>query len=308
MIKVVNDMKYKILIIISVLLFMGVSLLPMNSIKAISNKAGNELNKLSIDVIIESDGSATIIEKRNMLLYEGTENKIAIDTKGNIEISDFKVYEKGKEYKFVDKWDETLSLKQKSFLNGIIKEENVSYLVWGISEYGKNTYTLVYKVDNFIKQLKDSQIMLWEFVRKDSEYKPDKIYLTIKVQDPFKNKKGKVWLYGVEGKVEVRNNIILTDVTKPLSSDENFILLTKFGEDKFESTDIINRTFEEVKHEVAKENKLTNDTIGIGEKVFDYVKIPLLLFITAVILVSIINSLCRKQEDNRKISNTTRSG
>src|SRR5699024_6403924 len=120
------------------------------------------------------DGSATIIEKRNMLLYEGTENKIAIDTKGNIEISDFKVYEKGKEYKFVDKWDETLSLKQKSFLNGIIKEENVSYLVWGISEYGKNTYTLVYKVDNFIKQLKDSQIMLWEFVRKDSEYKPDK--------------------------------------------------------------------------------------------------------------------------------------
>src|SRR5699024_2333715 len=73
----------------------------------------HRLDELNINVHINEDGSAKIIEKRKAHLVEGTENFIIIENLGESEIKNFVVKENGIIYEYDDDWNVMLLREKK---------------------------------------------------------------------------------------------------------------------------------------------------------------------------------------------------
>jgi len=205
------------------------------------------INGLDIEVYINQDGSAIIKEKRKAVLSTGTENYIVIDNLGKSKITRFEVYENGGKYNFIDKWDINWSRESKKNKNGIIKTANGYELSWGIGEYGEHEYNLEYTVTNFVKQLEDSQIIFWKFVNEDTNIPPESVRVSIFSDNEFSQENENIWAFGFSGDIVFDNGKILANSNNPLSSNEYVTILVKLPKDMFQTEDIINKDFEEIK-------------------------------------------------------------
>ena len=126
-----------------------------------------------------------IAERREAQLTEGTENFDVIENLGKLTITDFFVQEYNLRYEYVADWDSDASQEQKTFKNSIIETKNGYELVWGIGEYGKHEYIIVYTVTDFIKQLKDKQILFWRFVNDKTNIPPENVWIQIETFRPI---------------------------------------------------------------------------------------------------------------------------
>src|SRR5699024_10258385 len=128
----------------------------------------NTLEDIEILVYINDDGSARITENRNDYLTEGTENFIVIGNLGDAELIDFEVWEDGKLYEYVEKWNIDDSREEKANKNGIIEESDRYELSWGIGEYGRHDSEIQYTITNFVKQFQDRQGISWRFINEQT--------------------------------------------------------------------------------------------------------------------------------------------
>lgn len=208
----------------------------------------HKLESLDIDVYINQDGSAIIKEKRKAVLSSGTENFIVIENLGKSKITNFTVYENGDKYKFIDNWDINWSRESKKNKNGIIKTSNGYELSWGIGEYGSHEYNLEYTVTNFVKQLEDSQMIFWKFVNEGTNIPPENVKISIFSDNEFNEENEKIWGFGFSGNVEFDNGKIVANNNNPLSSNDYITILIQLPQGIFQTEDIINKSFEEIKN------------------------------------------------------------
>src|SRR5699024_795424 len=143
----------------------------------------NTIESIEVYVSIHEDGSADITEHRIEHIYDGTERYIVKEELGRSEINNFTVTEGNQTYEFIDDRDIDASREEKVFKNGIIATKNGYELAWGIGEYGRHEYTLEYTVTNFIKQLKDSQMLYWNFISEQTP--PERIFVEIETIKPL---------------------------------------------------------------------------------------------------------------------------
>lgn len=208
----------------------------------------HRLESLDIDVLIHSDGSATITERRLANLIEGTENYIVIENMGDSEIHSFTVMEDGVSYDYVEDWNINASREEKTFKNGIIETSAGYELAWGIGEYGYHDYTLKYTVTNFIKQLNDSQILFWRFVNDYTNIPPESLTITIRSDDySFSQDRENIWAFGYPGEIGFRDGAIFSQSTDSLFDSDYATILTRFDDGMFETGDYLNQSFEEVR-------------------------------------------------------------
>lgn len=261
-----------------------------------ANASTHELKALDIHVFIEKNGSATITEKREATLSEGTENYIVIGNLGESTITDFNVYEDGRKYDYVDDWDADWTSDQKTFKNGIIKKNEQYELVWGIGEYGRHEYELSYTVTDFIKQLEDSQMLFWQFVNSDTNIPPQNVSITIETDKQLTDESESIWAFGFEGDIYFEEGKIIAESHSSLNEEDYVTILTRFLNSNFGTNDVIDQAFDEVKEQAFQGSDYTNDR-SFGTT-FMIVLILLLLFgvfITALIyLVRKLNNKKRK--------------
>lgn len=218
----------------------------------------HELEELHIHTYIHADGSATITETRNATLSKGSENFLVIENIGESKITDFYVYEYGLPYEFVDDWDSSASQKDKLLKNGIIETSKGYELVWGIGVYGEHEYVLEYKVTDFIKQLNDAQMIYWYFVSDNTNIPPVDVTIEIESDQPFSYGDEKIWGFGFDGETEFKNGKILARNKKPFSKSDYAVMLVKFDEHLFATSDVLDKSFADIKEEATKEKKDTN--------------------------------------------------
>lgn len=220
----------------------------------------HKLETLEIDVFINQDGSATIRERRVANLIEGTENYIVIGNLGESEITDFKVFENGQEYQFKDNWNVDDSREEKTFKNGIINTTGGYELAWGIGEYGKHEYILEYTVTNFIKELRDNQVLFWRFVNDKTNTPPENVSLVIESEVPFNEEDQKVWAFGYEGTVNFNEGKVIANSEKAFNRSNYMTILLKFEKGLFPTADYIDKDFEQIKDEAFKGSDYNRDT------------------------------------------------
>ena len=211
--------------------------------------SANTLNKISMDIYVDDSGDAHITEVWNAKLSEGTEGYHPYYNMGNSTISDFSVKDDTNQvYTYVDSWNIKSSFDSKKYKNGIYKNGNEVDLCWGISSYGNRTYTLTYTIKNFIYNTSDGyQILFWQLIPYDMNPKPKQVYIKIHSDEAY-SKDLDVWGYGnYGGTAYVYDGYIeMQPPEKGLKDSEYMTILVKFPANYFNTTNKINKSWDEV--------------------------------------------------------------
>lgn len=203
----------------------------------------NTIYDIDMSIYVDQNGDANVTEKWTVNLSQGTEGYKPYYNLGGAKISDFKVYDNGREYTFLSDWEVNADFAEKAYKNGINYLDDGLELCWGISKYGYHEYTLSYKINGFVAQTDDSQIIYWTLIPYDLSTKPQNVHIKIYSDEKYADDLP-VWGYGnYGGTAYVYDGYIEMNSEGTLQSDEYMTILVKFDPDTFSTNNIIENNF-----------------------------------------------------------------
>ena len=204
----------------------------------------NSINKISMDIYVNSNGDATISEIWDCNATKGTEIYHPYYNLGNSTIKNLSVSENNTTYQTLSSWSTSSSLENKAYKCGINKVSNGVELCWGISEYGSHTYTVKYNITDFVANLTDSQMIYWTLIPKDFSNPIGSVY--IKIHSNFNIEDSvDVWGYGnYGGTAYVYDGYIEMQSDGRLNTNEYMTILVKFPQGTFNSSNSLKHDFE----------------------------------------------------------------
>lgn len=205
----------------------------------------NSINKIEMDVYIDSYGNAKIIEVWNTKLNQGTEGYRPYTDLDNSSISNFSVTDdSGITYESLSSWDVNASFDNKAYKSGLNYISDGVELCWGISNYGNRTYTLKYDINNFVTQYKDTQGIYFNFLNLDQTVESAKIIIHSDI--PFSLDNARIWAFGYNGTINFENGNIVLDSEGFLSSTKYMVSLIRFQTNFFDTSNYSNESFDDV--------------------------------------------------------------
>lgn len=206
----------------------------------------NEISNIDMNIYVDNNGTAHVTEEWTTNLIQGTEGYKPYYNLGESKISNFKVSMNGKEYTYNPDYNINDSFNEKKYKNGFHYIDNGVELCFGITNYGKNTYTLSYDISNFVVNTSDGyQMIYWTLFPYDYNPSPERVY--IKIYSDFKYADTlDVWGYGKYGApTYVYDGYIEMDSESTVYSSEYMTILVKFPENTFTLNTTVDKTFEE---------------------------------------------------------------
>ncbi len=203
----------------------------------------NTIKKVSMDIAIDDNGTATVTEIWNCTTNEGTEVYHPYYNLGNSEITMLSVTDGNTQYTKLNTWNTSGTLSSKANKFGINKISDGVELCWGISSYGTHTYTVKYQITNFVSELTDSQMIYWTLIPYDFSTKIGNVY--IKIHTNFKiSDTTDVWGYGnYGGTAYVYDGYIEMQSDGTLETNEYMTILVKFPLGTFKTNNKLNYDF-----------------------------------------------------------------
>ncbi len=203
----------------------------------------NSIDKIDIDIYLDSNGTAHITEVWSANLTEGTEGYKPYYNIGNAKITNFKVSEDGKVYTYQNSWNTNASFNSKAYKNGINYISDGLELCFGISSYGYHNYKLTYDIEGFVASLTDSDMIYWNLVPYELSSKPQDVHIKIYSDNYFSDTLD-VWGYGKYGATTyVYDGYIEMNSDGILNSNEYMTVLVKFDKGTFNTYNKINHDF-----------------------------------------------------------------
>ena len=213
-----------------------------------NNSFADTFYKNTINVRINKDGSADIESIMDFEPSKGTEYFVPVNNLGKSEIVNFKVSEikDGKEvpYESLESWNTRKTREEKAKKSGVVKTDKGYELCFGFGEYQRKTFILRYRVTNFIKLLKDSDMIYWQFVNKGLSAAPGEVKLTItKGEGSFDNTNSKIWAFGNKGTIEFSDGKIVFNSLTGLTSSNYVTVLVQLNKGDIISGETIDKDF-----------------------------------------------------------------
>lgn len=239
----------------------GLGLL-LNVALAETVSAENQLTDIDIRVDLQEDGSGTVTEHREMSMDDGTELFIVLEAMQDSELLDFSVAG----YEEVTDWDSDDSREEKAGKYGVIDTGDGLELVWGIGEYGDNTYEVTYSLSNLVRELEDGQALLWNFDT-FSDIPAENLTMEIAGPAPFTEEDVRFWGFGFDGDIQLVNGNIIWEAAEEVDDSNDVIVLAQFQSGFFQTQASVNMTLDE-QREMAMDGstynkEATSDTIPI---------------------------------------------
>ncbi|WP_040985250.1 DUF2207 domain-containing protein [Oceanobacillus jeddahense] len=214
----------------------------MNMVLTLTAFAENQMSDLHIEVELQEDGSGVVTEHRQMNMDEGTELFINMVNLGGSEILDFSVDGFTEE----PDWDADDSREEKAGKYGTVSTSDGAELVWGIGEYGENTYTVTYTLSDLVRNLEDGQAMLWNFDT-FSDIPAQNLTVEISGFQPFTQENVNFWGFGFDGDIQLEGDRIVWESNG--EADGDVIVLTQFPADFFQAERTVDMTLSEQQEE-----------------------------------------------------------
>lgn len=237
----------------------------------------NEIYSIDIKAKLDKEGTMHVEEIWKVNAIEGTELYKEELNLNQMKIVNFKVKDNVKNYTMDEIWEVEGSFNDKKYKYGINYTTNGIELCWGISRYGKNTYTISYDIKNVIFNVNDAQVLEKRLVNSLNSG-VDKF--SIEITGPYKYPDSlDVWCYGSKSYCYVDDGKIRAASTEDssLSREEYSAVLVKFPLNTFE-----------IDYDIRHEGMNTFDDVlkdaENGSFEYDY-SVPLWDRITAVISV-----------------------
>ncbi|WP_179647220.1 DUF2207 domain-containing protein [Salinicoccus kekensis] len=225
------------------------------------NVQANEITSMQMDVVINEDGSVTVTETRQADMSEGTENYIVFNDSDmdEVEITDFSVEGFTEE----PDWNTDADLEDKAGRYGVLDTDEGTELVWGIGEYGEQTYVVNYTLENVVRNLEDGQSLYWNFDT-FTEIPTENFVMEVTSDVPLDDEEIRFWGFGFEGDIVSVGDAIRWTAGDTLTSDNDVVLLMHFPEGTY-NTDVTDDGTLEDEAAAAQDGSIYDDgSLGAG--------------------------------------------
>ncbi len=215
----------------------------------------DSFDSLDMDVNIDKNGIGSVEEvwQINEDEKDYTERYKLIENLRGIKIEDFSLSSSSleKDFSEMNPWDSDLSFEEKAYKYGRTDREDETELIWGISQYGNNTYKLSYKINPVIIGLEDSDMLFFQFIGENFDPKPKRVNINIKGFEPF-DENVKMWGFGLVGDIHnTSGNIVL----KSSGEVDYTTIMLKFPKGYFNTSYKEDKTFEDYANMAVKGSK-----------------------------------------------------
>lgn len=205
----------------------------------------NSISKIEMDIHVDNDGNATVTETWDATYYDKTEYYHPYFNLGNSTIEIISASMDDKPFTIDYNWNIHNSFSEKAYKTGIYKDGNEVDVCFGITEYGLHHYVVKYRINKFVANLEDADMIYWTLMPYDFSVEPQSVY--IKIYSDFRYEDTlDVWGYGKKGApCYVYDGYIemTTDGTK-LKTNEYLTILVKFPKDTFNKTNELGQDFD----------------------------------------------------------------
>ncbi len=242
--------------------------------------------EIQVDVALRSDGSAYITQIWDADIDEGTEIYLPIRSSGYLTITDFSVADEGRKYEYTKEWDIDASFAEKAYRCGLVETDEGYELCWGISEYGKQRYTIGYVVHDIVGAYSDSDGFNFRFINDKLNFTPTDVMLGIYLEDgtPLTDDNCSIWAFGYEGQIRFRDGMILAWTERPIRKSNHLTIMVELDKGVVSPLRAENTSFETVKEQAFKGSDYASDQ-GIMSVIFGIIAIVSLLAICGVVSV-----------------------
>ena len=190
-----------------------------------------DVNSIDVTARVSADGSAHITQVWDAVVSSGTEFYEPIGNLGPMKIGNLQVSENSQAYISEGTgWDVNRSLAQKAGRCGIVKKSDGVELCWGQGSYGPHVWNVQFDAYGLVQSLEDYDGFNFMFVNPG-------IAPISRVNVTIENATGgpewtadnvKVWAFGFDGYVEVRDGKIFCHNSSALSKSNKVIILARF--------------------------------------------------------------------------------
>lgn len=216
---------------------------------------GFDVFDMNINVTVDKNGTATIQERWDVDINEGTEIYKVFNNMNESKIKNLKVKDdQGNNYKNIGEWDIDASRKDKINKCGLITKDDGYELCFGIGEYGKRSYTFTYEVTNFIKQYKHDQGIYFAFFS-DLSVEPRHVRITLSSPNELSEENSQIWGFGYEGNVVFDNGKVVMEATSPVRKHGKMILLMRIDNGTFMNAYKHDEDFKDIYNQAVKESE-----------------------------------------------------
>ncbi len=208
-----------------------------------------EINDIDINVSLQDDGSARIVEVWNVIVASGTEWYLVRDNLGDIRISDLSVSdETGRQFYYEGEWDVNRSIGEKEGRCGIVSKSNGCEICWGVGTYGYHLFTVTYTMSNTVKALTDYDVFHMQLVSPGLSARPKHCRVTIRKDGtPFTDDNCSIWGFGFNGQINLAGGAIVAESDEQFIRESSVIVLARFSKGIFSPTSVRDTDFESVK-------------------------------------------------------------
>ena len=260
--------------------------------------SANSINRISMDIFVDSNGNANVTETWNCYSNQSTEVYHPYYNLGNSEITNLSVSMDSTQFETLSSWDTSASFDEKAYKAGINRVSNGVELCWGISEYGTNIYTVNYTITNFVSNLTDSQMIYWTLIPYDFSDSIGQVFINIS-SDLFFPSSIDVWGYGNEGGTAYVDNGTITMTSEgTLNRNEYMTILVKLPSGTFNTKNNLNQNFEYY-YNLAEEGVNRNETV---ENTVITI-LPFIIFIIIMVFAIVTSKLGSSQEQRLNFEN-----
>ena len=209
------------------------------------NVKANTVNKIDMDVYIDSNGNARVIEIWHANLTSGTEGYRSFSKLNGSEINNISVSdETGRIYEMLDTWNSDDGFNNKAYKTSLVNKGNESELCFGISSYGSKVYTIKYDVSNIVRKYSDAEGIYYSFLQMDMSVNEAKV--TIRSDIPFSLDNARIWGLGYEGNSSFNNGNIILSTKNGLNKNNRMVALVRFNGDIFDTHLTISKSFDDI--------------------------------------------------------------
>ena len=260
--------------------------------------SANSINRISMDIFVDSNGNANVTETWNCYSNQSTEIYHPYYNLGNSEITNLSVSMDSTQFETLSSWDTSASFDEKAYKAGINRVSNGVELCWGISEYGTNIYTVNYTIINFVSNLTDSQMIYWTLIPYDFSDRIGQVFINIS-SDLYFPSSIDVWGYGNEGGTAYVDNGTITMTSEgTLNRNEYMTILVKLPSGTFNTKNNLNQNFEYY-YSLAEEGVNRNETV---ENTVITI-LPFIIFIIIMVFAIVTSKLGSSQEQRLNFEN-----
>ena len=260
--------------------------------------SANSINRISMDIFVDSNGNANVTETWNCYSNQSTEIYHPYYNLGNSEITNLSVSMDSTQFETLSSWDTSASFDEKAYKAGINRVSNGVELCWGISEYGTNIYTVNYTIINFVSNLTDSQMIYWTLIPYDFSDSIGQVIINIS-SDLYFPSSIDVWGYGNEGGTAYVDNGTITMTSEgTLNRNEYMTILVKLPSGTFNTKNNLNQNFEYY-YNLAEEGVNRNETV---ESTVISI-LPFIIFIIIMVFAIVTSKLGSSQEQRLNFEN-----